>query len=393
MKPVVIVGSGLAGVTVAREFRKLDSGTPLVIVTRDAGSVYSKPMLSNALAGGRSAGALATADAAALAAQIKGEVVAGREIASIDTAARSLRFADGGALDYGQLVLALGADPIRFAIDGDGADAVLTVNDLADYASFRAAIEAAGHITILGGGLIGCEFANDLLASSRRVAVVDPAAWPLSRLLPEAIGQAFRERLAAAGVDFRFGVTAARIDRSSTAGNGSGDSGHSLTVTLSNEETIATDAVLSAIGLAPRTSLAKAAGLTVKRGIVVDRQLRTSEAGIFALGDCAEVCGNVLPYVMPLMNAARALAKTLAGQPTDVVYPAMPVVVKTPAAPLTVCPPAIGAAGQWQTAQADGDSLEATFIGEGGQMLGFALLNVAPARRQALTKELPPLLA
>jgi len=393
MKPVVIVGSGLAGVTVARELRKLDNETPLVIVTRDAGSVYSKPMLSNALAGGRSAGALATADAAALAAQVKGEVVTGREIASIDSAARSLRLADGGALDYRQLVLALGADPIRLPIAGDGADAVLSVNDLADYASFRAAIEPARHVTILGGGLIGCEFANDLLASGRQVAVIDPAAWPLSRLLPEAIGQAFRERLATAGVDFRFGVTAARIDRSSTAGNVSADSGHSLTVTLSNGETIATNAVLSAIGLAPRTGLAKAAGLTVNRGIVVDRQLRTSEAGIFALGDCAEVCGNVLPYVMPLMNAARALAKTLAGQPTDVVYPAMPVVVKTPAAPLTVCPPAIGAAGQWQMAQADGDSLEATFVGDGGQMLGFALLNVAPARRQALTKELPPLLA
>jgi rubredoxin-NAD+ reductase len=95
---------------------------------------------------------------------------------------------------------------------------------------------------------------------------------------------------------------------------------------------------------------------------------------------------------MPLMNAARALAKTLAGEPTDVRYPAMPVVVKTPAAPLTVSPPAAGAEGTWRFAEGADGSLEATFVDAQDNLLGFALLGGAPAVRQALTKRLPAVL-
>src|SRR5690606_19288902 len=149
MAPIVILGSGLAGYTVAREFRKLDAATPLVIVTRDDGAVYSKPMLSNALAGGRSAAALPTADAASAAGQLNATVLARREVASIDAGARALVFADGERLEYAKLVLALGADPIRLPLAGDAADAVMQVNDLQDYARFRDAIEHAAHVTIL----------------------------------------------------------------------------------------------------------------------------------------------------------------------------------------------------------------------------------------------------
>src|SRR5690606_13888306 len=168
MAPIVILGSGLAGYTVAREFRKLDAATPLVIVTRDDGAVYSKPMLSNALAGGRSAAALSTADAAAAAGQLNATVMARREVAAIDVAGHALAFADGERLDYAKLVLALGADPIRVPLEGDAADAVMQVNDLDDYSRFRDAIEPATHVTILGAGLIGCEFANDLVATGRK---------------------------------------------------------------------------------------------------------------------------------------------------------------------------------------------------------------------------------
>ena len=382
MAPIVILGSGLAGYTVAREFRKLDAASPLTIVTRDDGAVYSKPMLSNALAGGRSAAALASADAAGAAAQLNATVRAHREVTAIDTGARSVTLADGEQLEYSQLVLALGADPIRVPLAGDAADAVMQVNDLADYARFLAAIEHASHVTILGAGLIGSEFANDLLASGRRVDVIDPAPWPLGRLVPERIGRAMAARLGAAGVNLRLGTTAAAVERAGTR----------LRVQLDGGDAIDTDAVLSAIGLRPRTQLAQATGLTVNRGIVVDRQLRTSAPGVFALGDCAEVEGQVLPFVMPLMNAARALAKTLAGQPTDVRYPAMPVVVKTPAAPLAVSPPATWAQGNWHFEEGADGSLAATFVDAQGGLLGFALLGGAPATRQALTRRLPAVL-
>src|SRR6185369_11269370 len=95
----------------------------------------------------------------------------------------------------------------------------------------------------------------------------------------------------AAGVRFRFGVGATRVDR---AGSG-------VTLTLSDASTLTADLVLSAIGLKPRTALAQAAGLAVNRGIVTDRWLRTSAPHVHAVGDCAEVVGHTLPFVLPLM--------------------------------------------------------------------------------------------
>jgi rubredoxin-NAD+ reductase len=161
-----------------------------------------------------------------------------------------------------------------------------------------------------------------------------------------------------------------------------------LRLTLSDGSTLGADLVLSAIGLAPRTALARAAGLAVNRGIVVDRQLATSAPHVHAVGDCAEVDGLNLPYVMPLMAQARALGATLAGTPTPVAYPAMPVTVKTPACPTVVCPPLPGAAGTWQVT-GDAAGCEAVFRASDGRALGFALLGQATARKQALAGEVP----
>lgn len=148
--------------------------------------------------------------------------------------------------------------------------------------------------------------------------------------------------------------------------------------------------MLSAIGLAPRTGLARAAGLAVERGIVVDRRLASSAPHVHAIGDCAQVEGHCLPYVLPLMAQARALAANLAGTPRLLAYPAMPVVVKTPACPTVVCPPPPDAVGEWQVT-ADEAGLEARFTGASGALLGFALLGAATARRQALAAEVPAL--
>jgi rubredoxin---NAD+ reductase len=107
--------------------------------------------------------------------------------------------------------------------------------------------------------------------------------------------------------------------------------------------------VLSAVGLRPRIQLARDAGIATGMGIQVNRQLQTNLDSIYAIGDCAETDGLVLPYVMPIMQAARALAPILLGQAAALQYPAMPVMVKTPAYPIVVSPPAKGAEGQWKT--------------------------------------------
>ena len=152
------------------------------------------------------------------------------------------------------------------------------------------------------------------------------------------------------------------------------------------------DIALSAIGLAPNTALAADAGLAVDQGVRVDAFMRTSDAAIFAIGDGAQSDAGVLPYILPVMTQARALAKTLTGESTAVQLPALPVAVKTPALPCVVCPPKPGAAGEWRV-DGVGDDLKALFIGPDGKALGFALSGAETKARQALAKEMPDLLA
>jgi rubredoxin-NAD+ reductase len=130
----------------------------------------------------------------------------------------------------------------------------------------------------------------------------------------------------------------------------------------------------------------------IGRGIQVDRYLRTSHANIHALGDCAEVDGLNLLYVMPLMSCARALAQTLAGTPTQVKYGPMPITVKTPACPLVVSPPPRGANGTWSV---EGQGLDITALCHDpqGELLGYALTGAAVMQKLALNKALPALLS
>jgi len=375
MQPIIIVGSGLAGYTVLKEIRKRDTATPVTLVTADDGAFYSKPNLSNALSAGKTAAALAGASAEKMAADQNATVLAGTRITAIDTQGQRIR-SDGGELAYGKLILALGADPIPHGLSGSGAADVLAVNDLADYAAFRSAIDGKQRITVLGGGLIGCEFANDLAHAGFAVDVVHLGGWPLERLLPVEAGQRLADSLAALGVNWHFGRTAKAVDKTADG----------YRVTLDSGETIAADVVLSAIGLKPRIQLAQAAGIPVGRGIQTDRLLATGAANVYAMGDCAEVEGLNLPYVQPLMVQARALAATLTGTPTTVVYPPMPVMVKTPAHPVAVLPPKIGAAGGWKVECSD-TGICALHVDEAGRLQGFALTGSETSRRNALAKE------
>jgi len=376
MHPIVIVGSGLAGYTLLKEIRKRDAATPVTLVTADDGAFYSKPNLSNALTAGKTAAALPSAGAEKMAADQNATVLTHTRVTAIDTQARRIRTA-GGELDYSKLILALGADPIPHGLSGDGTDAVLAVNDLADYAAFRRALDGKKRVTVLGGGLIGCEFANDLAHAGYTVDVVHLGEWPLERLLPVEAGQRLADSLAALGVNWHFGRSAKSVEQTA---NG-------YRVGLDSGEIIESDVVLSAIGLRPRTQLAKDAGIPVGRGIQTNRLLETGAPDVYAMGDCAEVEGLNLPYVQPLMVQARALAATLTGTPTPVVYPAMPVMVKTPAHPVAVLPPKIGAAGGWKVECGD-SGVCALHTDAAGRLQGFALTGSETARRNTLAKEL-----
>jgi rubredoxin-NAD+ reductase len=379
--PVVIVGTGLAGYNLAKEWRKLDSETPLLLISADDGRSYSKPMLSTGFGKNKDADGLVMAEVGAMAEQLKAEIRTHTRITGIDPGHKRLWIGEE-AVPYRDLVLAWGAEPIRVPVAGDAEDAIFPINDLEDYARFRAAAAGKRRVLILGAGLIGCEFANDLRLGGLEVDVVAPCEQVMPGLLPAAAAAAVQAGLEGLGARFHLGPTLASLQHQ----------GEALQAHLSDGTLIDCDLVVSAVGLRPRTALAAAAGLDINRGVMVDRQLRTSHANIFALGDCAEVDGVNLLYVMPLMSCARALAKTLAGEPTAVAYGPMPVTVKTPACPLVVSPPPLGRHGEW-TVEGAGADIKALCRDADGALLGYALTGTAVQEKLALNKELPALLA
>jgi rubredoxin-NAD+ reductase len=382
-KPIVIIGTGLAGYNLVKEIRKADKETPIIMITGDDGRSYSKPMLSTGFTRNTDADGLMMADAGKMAIQFDISVWTNTQVTNIDTAKQTVT-AEGVVVEYASLVLAWGADVIRPPIAGDATDSVFSCNDLVDYAAFRAELKKrkAKKVVIIGGGLIGCEFTNDLLNGDFDIETVDPLGYCLPTLLPEAAGKSVQAALEEKGAKFHFGPLVTEVNNKDDA----------LGVTLNNGDVLDADIVVSAVGVRPRIALAEQAGISVNRGVVANRLLETSAANVYTLGDCAEVEGNVLFYVAPLMACARALAKTLTGTPTQVSYPAMPVTIKTPACPVVVSPAPRDVEGEW-TIQRDGNNVVAEFRNAAGELLGFALTGEGTAEKMRLQKELPAIMA
>jgi rubredoxin-NAD+ reductase len=162
---VVVIGSGLAGYGLVRELRRRDEGVAITVLTSDGGEGYSKPMISTGYTKDLDADKLAAQSASELAEQLNVTVRIRTKVARIDTAQQQVLLEGGESLPYSELVLALGAELIRPPIGGDAAGDVLGVNDLDDYRRFRELLadKGAKKIAIIGAGLIGCEFTNDLL--------------------------------------------------------------------------------------------------------------------------------------------------------------------------------------------------------------------------------------
>ena len=388
MHPIVIIGSGMAGYAVAREFRKLNPEHELLMICADDAVNYAKPTLSNALAGNKAPEQIPLGDAAKMSAQLNMRIEQHTWVKAIHPEDHQLVLEKDGqesTQHYSKLVLAIGANPVRLAIAGDASDDIHVVNNLSDYKAFRSNLAAREdkRVVILGAGLIGCEFANDLQNTDHQVTVIDLAPQPLGRLLPEHVATAFQKNLEETGIHFVLGTTVEKVSRA--------DNGDYL-VTLANGQSLVADVVLSAVGLQPNISLAKQADVHTSRGVLTTAQLETNQVDIYAVGDCAEVNGTLLPYVMPIMQQARALAKTLNGEHTAVHYPAMPVAVKTPAAPLTVLPAPVDVDVIWETEEFD-DGMLAKAFDANGTLRGFVLLGATAAKqRLTLTKQVPDLI-
>lgn len=389
MHPIVIIGSGMAGYTLAREFRKLNPDHELLMICADDAVNYAKPTLSNALVGNKAPEQIQLGDAEKMSTQLNMQIQTHTWVKEIHADRHELVTEKDGQQQiqpYSKLVLAVGANPIRLAIAGDGSDDIHVVNSLIDYRAFRENLAKCNdkRVVILGAGLIGCEFANDLQNTDHDVTVIDLSPRPLGRLLPAHVAEAFQQSLEQSGIRFVLSTTVEKVTKI--------NDGQDYAVTLANGQTLVADIVLSAIGLQPNISLAKTAEIQTSRGVITNSLLETNQTDIFAIGDCAEVNGTLLPYVMPIMQQARALAKTLTGQTTSVHYPAMPVAVKTPAAPLTVLPAPVDVDVNWETEELE-DGMLAKASDAEGTLRGFVLLGPTAAKqRLTLTKLVPDLI-
>ena len=429
-QPVIIIGSGMAGYTLARELRKLTTSLPIVMVCQDSGDSYAKPTLSNAYAQNKLADSIANASAAKMAETLNLTLLNFHQVTDINTdeqviVVRSLvNEASQTTLAYRDLVLATGAHSRMLPNLAVNQQTIFAVNHLDEYKSFQQRLNtlksqksAPVKVAIIGAGLIGCEFANDLIGQNTdnqtadiTVAVFDKAARPLAQQLPSQASIMLQDALTQSGVTFYLGTDITSITTNI-------DTSDNATVTISfdrdkQSQTFEADIVLIAIGLVANTDLAASANIaiassqhinptithlprTVQQGIKVDAYLATSAKHIYAIGDCANVMGSYMPYVMPLMNQAKALAKTLADPnmaPTKVAYPAMPVAIKTPSLPLVVLP----VSGQysddqlyWQTTQTtDGMVMTAHPKDDSNSILGFVLAGKEAAKqRLTLTKQ------
>ena len=270
---VVIIGGGAAGSAAAECLRAEGYAGPVTLLSADAASPYDRPNLSKDYLAGTAPEDWIPLRPAAFYAERRIELRLGARVTAIEPAGRSVQLEDGSRLDYGALLLATGAEPVRLAVPGADLPHVHLLRTLADS---RALIEAAAHAhncVVIGASFIGLEAAAALRTRGLAVHVVGPEARPLERVVGPALGDMVRAIHEDHGVVFHLGATPVSIDPEG--------------VTLSTGERLAAGLVVVGIGVRPAVALAEQAGLAVDRGVLVDEFLRTGAAGIYAAGDIA----------------------------------------------------------------------------------------------------------
>lgn len=370
MKTIVVIGTGLAGYLFAKEYRKSNTTTRLIFITQDDGAFYSKPLLSTALSHYKTPLQLRIQTVDEMRLQLNATIHTHAFVNRIDRENKTVFFNDNKHVGYNQLVLAVGA--VKNALPFTN---TISVNSLCDYEQFRAAIENKKRVAIIGAGLIGCEFANDLLRSGFEVNVIDKNATPLDGIVPTHVGEAFKEKLSQHHLQWHCNETIRAIEKSA-------DQFH---VQL-DKKTIHADVVLSAIGINPNIILAQQANLTVNRGIIVNAQLQTSDPDIFAVGDCVEYENQTLLYIAPLMQQTKILAHTIDGADAALSYPIMPIVIKTDCYPIVLVKPWC-VDGEW-IYEESAEGITARFMSSDNSVKGFVLTGTHVKQRADLMRSI-----
>ncbi|MDX7788831.1 NADH:flavorubredoxin reductase NorW [Aeromonas caviae] len=375
-REIVVIGSGFAAQQLVKSLRKLDAEQPIRLITADSGDEYNKPDLSHVVSRGCPAAAMTRQSGSDFAEQQRIALLPHCPVHGIDPA-RRLVLTEQGEFPYGKLVLATGASAAR--PDLPGSEHLVTLNSQQEYAAIEAQLRQARRILVLGAGLIGCELAMDMASDGREVTLLDLADSPLSALLPATLTQPLQQALRTQGVSLQFGTGLARIDA---------QPGDGWRVTLTDGRVSEQDLVIAAIGLRPNLALARGAGLAVERGILVDDRLQTSDPHIFALGDCVQWQGQLLPFLQPIVLGANALARTLLGTPTPLTLSPMLVKVKTPRYPLQLAGRTRGEDLAWQC-RWNSHGMVAEAHGEDGKLCGFVVGGDQMSAAFPLLRQLP----
>ena len=297
MKKVVVVGAGMAAVRLAEE---LAGRAHVTLLGDEVHPPYNRILLSAVLEGTHAV------DSIAMRVPDGVDLRLGARVAQIDRPAREVELTDGNRVPYDALVLATGSiptlPPIRGLVRLDGRlhEKVHAFRSLDDCLRLDAAVADARRAVIVGGGLLGLQVARALSVRGLDTEIVEGGDHLLRSHVDEKAGRILARDLRRLGTTVYTGARAVRMT----------DAG----LVLDNGFTLDTDLVVLTAGGRPSTALARRAGLTVRRGIVVeDRLASVDDATLHAIGDCAEHAGRTTGFVPPAWEQAGVLADRLAG--------------------------------------------------------------------------------
>ena len=270
---VLIIGGGAAGLAAADMLRREGYEGPLTIISADDSPPYDRPNLSKDYLAGTAPEDWIPLRSADYYADRRIDLVLGSRVSSLDVQRRRVQLESGKTYEYGALLLATGADPVRLPIAGAADSEVHYLRSFADSRAIVAKAASAKHVAVVGASFIGLEVAASLRTRGIEVDVVAPEKQPLERVMGPEVGGLIREVHETHGVVFHLGETVGRID--------------GRKITLSGGKTLDADFVVVGAGVRPSLELAERAGLSVDHGIAVNQYLETSAPGVFAAGDVA----------------------------------------------------------------------------------------------------------
>jgi nitrite reductase (NADH) large subunit len=299
---LVVIGNGMVGVRLLEDLlARAPDRYAITVFGAEPVPAYNRIALSEVLSGSRDAGEIALQPAAWYA-QHGIDLRVGVTVTAIDRAARLISTADGSAVPYDVLVLATGSRPFVPPLPGCEKEGVFVFRTLDDCAAITSYAQRCRTATVLGGGLLGLEAARGLLSHGLAVTVVEAAPHLMCQQLDAESGAILRQVMEGLGLRVVTAATTAAV-----LGNG-----RVTGLALHEGDDLDADMVVVSCGIRPNVDLARQAGLTVERGIVVDDHLRTEDPAIFAVGECAQHRGTVYGLVAPLYEQTRVLASVLA---------------------------------------------------------------------------------